>query len=222
MDPPPPESLGTAHISGWSNTDIFLDFLNHFIKHVKPNKVDNKVLLILDNHEFHISIDAINLARAKSIMMLTIQPHTGHKLQPLDRGVFGRLKSYYNEACKSWFLINSGKPLTIYDIAGVCSKAYALAFTQTNITAGFKSSGLWPCNRNIFVDHEYFASLVTDRPNPECSSTSQKTSDGFSNAFTASMLNLLTSQMFVLALLEQLFLPQAILVRQSPFLALQV
>lgn len=168
----PPGSLGTCNPSGWSTMEIFLDFLDHFIKHVKPNK-DNKVLLILDNHETHISIEAINKARDNGIVMLTIPPHTSHKLQPLDRGVFGPLKSYYNDACKSWFLTNPGKPLTIYDVAGICGKAYPLAFTPSNIISGFSSSGLWPFNQHIFAEHEYFASLVTDRPNPESRLTSE-------------------------------------------------
>lgn len=103
----PPGSLGTCHISGWSNSDVFLEFLNHFIKHVKPSK-DDKVLLIMDNHESHISIDAIELARENGIIMLTIPPHTSHKLQPLDRGVFGPFKTYYNDACKSCFCLIRG------------------------------------------------------------------------------------------------------------------
>ncbi|KAG8253624.1 hypothetical protein J6590_108422 [Homalodisca vitripennis] len=99
--------------------------------------------------------------------MLTIPPHTSHKLQPLDRGDFCPFKTYFNDSCKSWFLSNPGKPLTIYNIASICGKAYPLAFTPPNILSGFKSSGVWPFNRNIFLDHEYSASLVSDRPNPE-------------------------------------------------------
>ena len=100
-------------------------------------------------------------------------------------GVFGPLKTYYNDACKSWFLTNPGKQLTIYDVAGICGKAYPLAFTPSNIIAGFSSSGLWPFNQHIFAEHEYFASLVTDRTNPECSSEHAPCT-GPSSALTAS------------------------------------
>lgn len=94
------------------------------MKHVKPTK-DNTVLLIIDNHETHVTIDAINKARDYGIVILTIPPHTSHKLEPLDRGVFGPLKTYYNEACKNWLLSNPGKPLTIYDIGEITGKAYS-------------------------------------------------------------------------------------------------
>jgi hypothetical protein len=104
----PPLSYGTCNPSGWSTAEIFVEFLEHFIKLVKPSK-DRKVLLILDNHESHITIDAINKARDNGIVMLTIPPHTSHKLQPLDVTVFGPFKKYYNIACKNWLSTNPGK-----------------------------------------------------------------------------------------------------------------
>ena len=162
----PPGSHGTCNPSGWSTGEIFLEFLEHFIKHVKPDK-ESKVLLIMDNHESHVTVEAIYKARDNGVVLFTIPPHTSHKLQPMDRGVFGPFKANYNEACKNWLLSNPGKPLTIYDVAAITGKAYPLAFTPTNIISGFSSSGLWPINQNIFPDADYFASLVSDRPNPE-------------------------------------------------------
>lgn len=94
----------------------------------------------MDNHESHITVEAINKAKDNGIVLFTIPPHTTHKLQPLDRGVFGPFKTYYNEACKNWLLNNPGKPLSIYDIAAITGKAYPLAFTPANITAGFSSA----------------------------------------------------------------------------------
>jgi predicted RNA binding protein with dsRBD fold (UPF0201 family) len=41
----PPETLGLATPSGWFNSEKFEEFLQHFIKHVKPNN-EKKVLLI--------------------------------------------------------------------------------------------------------------------------------------------------------------------------------
>ncbi|GFY08289.1 SET and MYND domain-containing protein 5 [Trichonephila clavipes] len=83
----PPGTVGTAHISGWSNAKIFVEFLRHFISHVKCS-VNQPVLLLLNNHESHVSIEAITLAKNHGIVMLTFPPHTSHKLQPLDRSVW--------------------------------------------------------------------------------------------------------------------------------------
>jgi DDE superfamily endonuclease len=159
----PPGSTGVASGSGWMTAEKFIEFLRHFEKHVKCCK-EKPVLLILDNHESHISIPALNFAKEHGIVMLTFPPHCSHKLQPLDRSVFGPLKRYYNAGCDAWMLRNPGKPMTIYDISEVLGYAFPLAFTSVNITAGFRVSGIWPFNRDIFADHEYLSAYVTDRP----------------------------------------------------------
>lgn len=161
----PPGTVGAAHISGWSNAEKFVEFLKHFIHHVKCS-AGNQILLLLDNHESHVSIEAITLAKKHGIVMFTFPPHTSHKLQPLDRGVFGPFKKYYSTACSNWMLMNPGKPISIYDIAENVGKSYPLAFTPVNILAGFRVSGVWPINQNIFTDDEYLSSSVTDRPDP--------------------------------------------------------
>lgn len=159
----PPGSIGTCNPSGWSSSEIFVNFLDHFITHVHPTK-ENKALILLDNHETHITIEAINKARENGIVMFTIPPHTSHKLQPLDRGVFGPFKQYYNKACQHWIISNPGKPITIYDIGKLVGDAYPLAFTPKNIQSGFSVSGIWPVNTDVFGDNEYAPSQVTDRP----------------------------------------------------------
>ncbi|KAG8183110.1 hypothetical protein JTE90_024421 [Oedothorax gibbosus] len=45
----PPGSQGSATPSGWSNKEIFVDYLQHSIHYVKPSPDDPDVI-ILDNH----------------------------------------------------------------------------------------------------------------------------------------------------------------------------
>lgn len=118
----------------------------------------------MDNHDSHISLSAINLAREAGIVLLTIPPHTSHKTQPLDRTVFGPYKTYFNKAANEWMLANPGKPITIYNIAQIVGKAYPQAFGQQNIIKGFEVTGIHPLNENIFTDDEFLSSFVTDRP----------------------------------------------------------
>lgn len=158
----PNGAIGGANPSGWSTERLFLDFLEHFIGHVKPT-TDKPVLLILDNHETHISIESLDLAKENGVVMLTFPPHTSHKLQPLDRTVFGPYKTYYNSAMSGWMLSNPGRPNQIYDVAGLIGSAYNKAFTKENIEKGFKVTGIFPFERNIFTDDEFLSSYVTDR-----------------------------------------------------------
>lgn len=162
----PPGSIGGANPSGWSNEQLFLQYLQHFIAHVKPTEQE-KVLLIFDNHESHIAVPVIDLAKENNIVLLTLPPHTSHRTQPLDRTVFGPYKTYYNTISNEWMMTHPGRPISLYDVAELVGKAFAKAFVPANIVKGFEKTGIWPVNENIFGDHEYLSSYVTDRPNPE-------------------------------------------------------
>lgn len=99
--------------------------------------------------------------------MLSFPPHCTHRLQPLDRSVFGPFKKHINSEIGQWLINNPGSTYTIYNIPATVSKAFPLAFTPMNIQAGFKSCGISPFNRNVFSEHDFLGSYVTDRPAPE-------------------------------------------------------
>ena len=137
-------------------------YLKHIVNQISCNN-GNRALLILDNHENHVSMASIQLAKQNVLILLTIPPHTFHRLQPLDRSVFGPLKSNYNQAMNEWMQSNSGKIVTIYNIPALINKAYLAAFTPSNIQAGFKSTGIHPFCRDIFVESAFAPSELTNR-----------------------------------------------------------
>ncbi|KAK9681321.1 DDE superfamily endonuclease [Popillia japonica] len=102
-----------------------------------------------------MSIPSIARCKEVGIILSTFHPHTSHKMQPLDRAVFGPFKTYYNSAVNQWMLTpgNSGKPLSIYEFAEEVGYAYPLSFTPNNITSGFTVTGLVPLNENISEEH---------------------------------------------------------------------
>ncbi|XP_065654929.1 uncharacterized protein LOC136081532 [Hydra vulgaris] len=161
----PPGSVGAANKSGWSNEVIFVQFLEHFISNVRPS-IKKPVLLLMDNHESHVNISVIELAKKSGIVLMTFHPHTTHKMQPLDRGVFGPFKTFYNNAMNNWMISpgNADKPVTIYDISYLVGQAYPHAFVPNNIINSFKCTGFYPFNENIFTDIDFLAANVTDRP----------------------------------------------------------
>lgn len=155
-------TVGSASSSGWITCDIFEQWMHHFIKFAKPS-LEDPVLLIMDNHEAHLSFKVIQLAKNSGVILLTLPPHTSHKLQPLDKCVYGPLKRYYNDACRSWLASNPGKRISIYEIAELLNNAYPLAFTQKNCIAAFKSTGIFPINKYVYGDDEYLAAEVTNK-----------------------------------------------------------
>ncbi|XP_055956300.1 uncharacterized protein LOC130012422 [Patella vulgata] len=162
----PTGTIGAANPSGWTSREIFVQWLNHFIEHTRASK-DRPVLLIFDNHDSHITIEAIDLAKNNGVVLLTFPPHCSHKLQPLDVSVYSPLKRYFNEACNAWQLSHPGQTITIYNMSELLNSAFPKAFTPSNIMSGFRRPGVWPFNKDAFKDDEFLGAFVTDRPNPD-------------------------------------------------------
>lgn len=89
----PDNTLGLAYPSGWMTKENFILVMNHFIKYSGAAK-ENPCLLLLDNHKSHVNIEAINLAKASGVHLLTLPPHCSHRLQPLDVSVYAPFKAY--------------------------------------------------------------------------------------------------------------------------------
>ncbi|CAK1578971.1 unnamed protein product [Parnassius mnemosyne] len=174
MDGAPEDSLQLVSDSGYMNSDLFIIWLNHFIKMVKPSK-DEPALLILDNHSSHLSLQAIELARDHRVVLLSLAPHTSHRMQSLDTGFFGPLKKAYAVACDNWQVSNPGRAITQYQVARLFGTAYLKVGSIDRAKKSFESCGIWPFNDQIFSDEDFAPANVTDRPNPtaETSSTGE-------------------------------------------------
>lgn len=159
----PTGTLGLATPSGWMNTEIFLDVMKHFVKHTSASK-DNPALLIMDNHESHLSLEALDLAKASGVTVLTLHPHTTAKMQPLDVAINAPFKTYYNAAVDSWMLRHPGKSVTIYNVAECVGQAFLKALTPASIVNAFRKCGIYPFDDCIFNDEDFLPSQVTDRP----------------------------------------------------------
>lgn len=83
----PTGSIGAGNASKWMQENEFLIFLKHFQKYISTT-TSHKILLLLDNHSFHISIQVLDYCFKNGIIMLSFSPHCSHKLQPLDRSVY--------------------------------------------------------------------------------------------------------------------------------------
>ena len=94
---------------------------------------------------------------------MSFPPHTTHRLQPLDVGVFGPFKGALSIALNDWLLSNPGKAITIRNLGELSNIAFSRAFSMSNITNAFKKPGIWPVNRQAFSEKDFAASTVTDK-----------------------------------------------------------
>jgi hypothetical protein len=157
----PVGAVGYAQEKGWMDSTLFIKWLEHFIKHVKPS-TDEKVLLLLDGHVSHKTLLVIEKARECGIVMISFPPHTTHRLQPLDVTFFGPLKRYVREESDKFMVNHVGKRITDYDMAAIFCQAYVRAATMQKAINGFSATGICPFNPDIFTDNDFAGSLATE------------------------------------------------------------
>ena len=158
----PAGSLGLANPSVWMKQDIFPQVLKHFIDNMTVSK-DQLGVLIMDNHNSHITLEGVELAKNHGLDLLTVPPHCSHKLQPLDVGVFGAFKKFYSSFSNEWHLSHPRETLSLYYVAGLSNKAFVKSCILENITSSFRRTGIFPFNSEIFTEDEFLPSTVTDQ-----------------------------------------------------------
>lgn len=89
----PPGSTGVAAKTGLVNGEVFIDILKHLQRFTKSSS-ESSILLIMDNHESHITIASLEFCKSNGIILLTLPPHTSGKLQPLDKSMYKPLKTH--------------------------------------------------------------------------------------------------------------------------------
>ena len=73
----------------WMSNEEFVNFLRHFVYFIKPTK-DQTVVLILNCQVIHTkNLAAIEMSHEAGVVMVSLLPHTNHRLQPLDVTFFG-------------------------------------------------------------------------------------------------------------------------------------
>ncbi|XP_008480367.1 jerky protein homolog-like, partial [Diaphorina citri] len=154
------DMVATVSDSGWTNEDIFVDWLRHFVKNAKPTP-EEPILLILDNHESHISLQAFNICKDNGIHLLSLPPHVSHKMQPLDLTFFSSIKNGYNrecdlymngynKECDLYMVNNQGKKITQYEVAEIFTRVYNRRASIDKAKNGFEAAGICPMNIHKF------------------------------------------------------------------------
>ena len=152
--------------NGWMTAQAFAnDYLDHPIEHTKCTPTD-PILLILDNHVSYVSISAIHKAKSNGIHLLTLHPHTSHRLQPLDIALYGPFKAYFNRAMDDWMQSHPGLMVRITNMSEFVRSAMVNSMTPKNILSGFEKAGIYPVNSEIFQESDFVAAELTDRPDP--------------------------------------------------------
>jgi hypothetical protein len=102
------ERIGLAdngyHISmsenGWTDNELGQAYFEDHFNYTKEIMKGQYRILIVDGHDCHLTIKAIQYCIDNKIILLCLPPHATHMLQPLDVGCFGPLAQVYKDDLK--------------------------------------------------------------------------------------------------------------------------
>ena len=130
---------------GWIDQELFdVWFTNHFLRYAP---LARPLLLLLDGHSSHYCPDTIRLTAKERVIVFALPPHTTHFSQLLDKSCFGLLKSHWRVECHCYMSSNPGHVVSRYNFSTLFSAAWMKAMTIADTVGGFKTTGVFPLNR---------------------------------------------------------------------------
>ena len=172
----PDDAVYAKSESGWVDSELFLSWMKKiFLVHAVPQR---PVLLLIDGHKSHLTLELIDLARANDVILLCLPPHTTHALQPLDVSVFKSLKDQFYKSLRAFCFLKKNFVVSKKEFASVVKDPFEKAFSMSSIKAGFKKCGIFPFNpgaidRSKMLPSELYSPLSSSALN-----TSSETSQG--------------------------------------------
>ncbi|XP_041983249.1 uncharacterized protein LOC121736227 [Aricia agestis] len=161
----PAGALYKCSDNGWINEQLFIEWLSHFKHHAKPS-AEEPILLILDNHASHISLPVYEFCKLNHIHMLSLPPHTSHKMQPLDVSFYGPLKAAYKKECDLYMKSHLAEKITPYEVASLLRKAFNNVASISKGEAGFRATGIYPMNPDVFCEEDFLPAELLQSAEP--------------------------------------------------------
>ncbi|KJK73638.1 hypothetical protein H634G_11103 [Metarhizium anisopliae BRIP 53293] len=174
----------TVSSSGYSNDEISLGWLKHFIEFATP--MSSKRLLILDGHGSHHTIEFIELCEKHDIIPFGMPPNLTHILQPLDVVVFQPLKHYHAKAID--LMARDGiTQITKLEFLRCIESVRKQAFKPSTIISAFNKTGIYPFNPQPIIQDLTERAAVLRTPSP--AATEPHGSSDFETPMTLRQIN---------------------------------
>ncbi|CDO74679.1 hypothetical protein BN946_scf184671.g2 [Trametes cinnabarina] len=159
-----PEILVCMSPNGWTDDALCAEWFEHaFIPQTNAKRVsDAPILLIYDGHGSHATPRLVELALENNIHLFCLPPHTTHKLQPLDVGVFAQLSTAWKKHCDV-ACTETDRGMRKQDLVHEYMNVRNASVDEDLVQSGFRACGLNPLNPNIFGPEDFAPSKVTSQ-----------------------------------------------------------
>ena len=157
-----PDKFHVAHSeSGWMTSKNFFEFIaNAFIPWLDDQMIARPVVLFVDGHKTHVTMQASVLCQDNGVILYLLPPNTTHILQPADVGPFRPMKHYWREQVIQFQRENPNQQIQRKDVAPLLHKAMQLV-AKKSIRNGFKKSGIFPFDVDA-VDYKKCLEVISN------------------------------------------------------------
>lgn len=151
--------------SGWMTEQNFLYYIEFvFVKAMKQRNVEFPVLLFLDNHSSHISLNVSQLCDKLGVILITLYPNSTYVLQPLDCAVFRGLKANWTNLLIKKRGTNGNFKVTMLNFPQLLLELLNTYHNADAVRNGFKVCGIYEWNSNN-IDFTKLLSSKTRKKN---------------------------------------------------------
>ncbi|XP_052233020.1 uncharacterized protein LOC127845885 [Dreissena polymorpha] len=134
---------------GWMDAVTFGKCIDHFDKYAGT---DRPVVLLLDSVSSHVDRKVFMDAKSKGIELYMIVPNATHLMQPMDKGVFGPLKSKWHLVARKYSRENPGRSIGKEVFAEKLTEAFLNFYKILTVINAFRSSGIYPVDASVITD----------------------------------------------------------------------
>jgi hypothetical protein len=145
---------------GYVTGEISEAYIQHFDAQTRDKAAGRYRVLLVDGHVSHYSLEFIQEARKRRIILLCYPSHMTHILQGLDVVIFSVLKRAWERARKE-YEARTGSAVTKQTFLSVLGVAWVSVMTVELIRAAFAKTGVFPFNSMIVTAEKLSTSVAT-------------------------------------------------------------
>jgi hypothetical protein len=132
--------------NGFTTDQLTFRFLEHFIAHTEAGPRAEPKLLLMDNHNSHITPEFILLANRNNVIPFSFPAHLTHCMQPCDVGVFQAMKHWHTRAIQC-ALETLDFDYTISSFLRDFPEIRTRTLKKMTIKHAFEQAGIWPIDK---------------------------------------------------------------------------
>lgn len=177
--------------NGWMQAATFFQYVKNVLHpSLVQNKTDFPVILFVDGHKSHTTLELSQLCQRLGIILIALYPNATRILQPADVAAFRPIKSLWRKAVLEWRINNMSKTMLKTDV-GPILKVLLPKIKPNILINGFRATGLCPFNPKAV---DYSKCLSGHQNTTSATSTNVLNQTNFNNLVGSDLLNKMRRQ----------------------------